>query len=53
MRNTEMERNIDRLEQYFCHECIEIAGVLSSIINDLLGEHILLIFQKLGVVLVG
>lgn len=40
-----------RLEQHSCHECIEIAGVLSSITNDLLKEHVLLIFEKLDVVL--
>ena len=47
----EMERNMHRLEQHSCHECIEIAGVLSSITNDLLKEHVLLIFEKLDVVL--
>ena len=47
----EMERNMHRLEQYSCPKCIEIAGIPSSITNDLLDEHILLIFEKLGVVL--
>ena len=40
-----------RLEQYSRRECIEIAGIPSSITNDLLEEHVLLIFKKLGVVL--
>ena len=43
----EMERNIHRLEQYFYCECIEITSILSSITNNLLKEHILLIFEKL------
>ena len=46
-----MERNMHRLEQYSHHECMEIAGILSSITNDLLKEQILLIFEKLDVVL--
>ena len=29
----------------------KIVGILSSITNDLLKEHVLLIFEKLGVVL--
>ena len=29
--------------------CIEIPGIQSSITNDLLEEHVLLIFEKLGV----
>ena len=33
-----------------CHRvCIEIPGIPSSITNDLLEEHVLLIFEKLGV----
>ena len=32
-------------------ECIKIAGVPNCIINDLLEEHVILIFQKLGVVI--
>ena len=47
----EMERNIHRMEQYSRRECIEIVGIPSSITNDLLEEHVLLIFEKLGVVL--
>ena len=46
----EMERNMHRSGQCFCCKCIEIAGVPSSIINDVLKEHVLLIFEKLGVV---
>ena len=46
-----MERNMLRLEQYSRCECIEIAGVPSSITNDLLVEHVILIFEKLGVVM--
>ena len=46
-----MKRNMHRLEQYSHRECIEIAGIPSSITNDLLEEHILLIFEKLDVVL--
>ena len=45
-----MERNIHRLEQYSRYECIEIAGIPSSIRNNLLEEHVLLIFEKLGIV---
>ena len=44
----EMERNIHRMEQYSRRECIEIVGIPSSITNDLLEEHVLLIFGKLG-----
>ena len=40
-----------RMEQHSCCKCIEIVGILSSIMNDQLKEHILLIFEKLGVVL--
>ena len=41
-----------RLEQYSCRECIKIAGVPNSIINGLLEEHVILIFETLGVVMV-
>ena len=44
-----MERNMHRLEQYSRRECIKIAGVPNSITNDLLEEHVILIFEKLGV----
>ena len=47
----EIERNMHRLEQYSCHECIEIADIPSSITNELLEEHVLLIFKKLDDVL--
>ena len=47
----EMERNMHRLEQYFRRACIEIAGIPSSITNDLLEVHVLLIFEKLDVAL--
>ena len=50
-RIIEMERNMHRLEQYSQCECIEISGILSSITNDLLEEHVILIFEKLGVVM--
>ena len=46
-----MERNMHRLEQYSRRECREIAGIPSSITNDLFEEHILLIFEKIDVVL--
>ena len=46
----EMERNMHWMEQYSRRECIEIVGIPSSITNDLLEEHVLLIFEKLGVV---
>ena len=46
-----MERNIRRLEQYLRRECIEIAGIPSSITNDLLEERVILVFEKLGVVM--
>ena len=49
-RIIEMERNKHRLEQYLHCECIEIAGILSSITNNL-EEHTILIFKKLGVVM--
>ena len=44
----EMERNMHRMEQYSRRECIEIVGIPSSITNDQLEEHVLLIFEKLG-----
>ena len=47
----EMERNLHSLEQYSRREDIEIAGILGSITNDLLEEHVLLVFEKLDVVL--
>ena len=46
-----MKTIIHRLEQYSSRECIEIAGISSSITNDLLDEDVLLIFEKLDVVL--
>ena len=46
-----MERNMHRLEQYSRRECTEITGVPNSITNDLLEEHVYLIFEKLGVVM--
>ena len=49
-RITETERNMPRLEQCLRCECIKIAGIPSSITNHLLEEHVILIFQKLGVV---
>ena len=33
------------------HKCIEIAGISSSITNNLLKEYVLLIFKKHGVLL--
>ena len=50
-RVIEMERNMHSLEQYSRRECIKIAGVPNSITNDLLEEHVILIFEKLGVVM--
>ena len=47
----EMEKNMHGMEQYSRRKCIEIVGISSSITNDLLEEHVLLIFEKLGVVL--
>ena len=47
----EMERNMHRLEQYSRSECMEIAGVSNSILNYLLEEHVILIFEKLGVII--
>ena len=46
-----MERNMHRLEKYSRCEYTEIAGVPSSITNDLLEEHVIIIFEKLGVVM--
>ena len=43
--------NMHRLEKYSRRECIESAGIPSSITNDLLEEHVLLIFEKLAVLL--
>ena len=40
-----------RLEQYSSRECIEIAGIPSSITSDWFEEHVLLIFEKLDVIL--
>ena len=40
-----------RMEQYSRCECIEITGIPSSVTNDLLEKHDLLILEKLGVVL--
>ena len=42
-----MEKKMHRLEQYSRRECIEISGISSNITNDLLEEHVLLIFEKL------
>ena len=47
----EKERNMHRLEWYSRHEYIEVAGIPSSTTNDLLEEHVLLIFEKLDVTL--
>ena len=47
----EKERNMHRLERYSRHEYIEVAGIPSSTTNDLLEEHVLLIFEKLDVTL--
>ena len=46
-----MERNRHRLEQYSHHKCMEISDIPSSIMNNLLEEHVLLIFEKLDVAL--
>ena len=40
-----------RVEQYSRRECREIAGIPSSTTNDLPEEHVLMIFEKLGVIL--
>ena len=50
-RVIEMERNTHRLEQYSRLERIEIAGVPNTITNDLPEEHVILIFEKLGVIM--
>ena len=52
-RIIEMERNTHRREhaQYSRRECIKIPGVPNSITNNLLEEHIILFFKKLGVVM--
>ena len=50
-RVIEMERNTHRLEQYSRLEYIETAGVPNSITNDLPEEHVILIFEKLGVIM--
>ena len=47
----EMERNLHRLEQHSRREGIEIAIILGSITNDLLEEHVLLVFEELDIVL--
>ena len=47
----EMDRNFHRLEQHSRREDIEIAIILGSITNDLLEEHVLLVFEELDVVL--
>ena len=39
------------MEQYSRCECIEVVGIPSSITKELLEEHVLQIFGKLGVVL--
>lgn len=46
-----IERKMQRLEQYSHRECMEIADILSSITNDLLKEHDILILGKLQVVM--
>ena len=51
MKWAEMGRNMHRLENYSRRECVEIVGSPSSITNDLLEEHVLLIFEKLAVLL--
>ena len=44
-----LERDLHKMEQYSWQECTEIAGIPLSIMNDLLEEHVLLIFSKIGV----
>ena len=44
-----LERDLHKMEQYSRRECIEIAGIPLSITNDLLEEHVPLIFSKIGV----
>ena len=46
-----MERSMHRLEQHSRRECIEIGCVPNSITNDLLEEHVILIFEKIEVVI--
>ena len=46
-----MERNMHRLEQYSRREYTQITGVPNSITNDLLEEHVIRIFEKLGLVI--
>ena len=46
-RIIKMKRNIHWLKQYPCREWIEIAAVQSSRTNDLIEEHVILIFKKL------
>ena len=41
-----LERDLHKMEQHSRRECIEIAGIPPSITNDLLEEHVLLIFSK-------
>ena len=48
-RIIEMERNMHRLQQY--GEYGEIARLPNSITNNLLEEHVILIFEKLGVIM--
>ena len=43
----ETERNMRRLEQYSRRECIKNEVVPNSFTNDLLEEHVILIFEKL------
>ena len=43
------QKDLHKMEQYSRRECIEIAGIPLSITNDLLEEHVLLIFSKIGV----
>ena len=50
-RIIEMDRNIHRLEQYSHRECSEIAEIPSSITNDILEEHVILILEELGEVM--
>ena len=50
-RIIEMDRNIHRLEQYSRRECSEIAEIPSSITNDILEEHVILILEELGEVM--
>ena len=47
----EIERNLRRLEQRSCCECIEIASIPSTTTNNLLKERIQMILKKVSVVL--